>query len=276
MQHTTATKERQAIKLLRSVYRRAGQTIEICYSGGKDSDVILRLAQMADIPFVAIHRLSGIDRPGTIAHCIKNNVTIHRTGQTYFDVVRTNGMPTRRRRFCCKILREYRIHLFAVLGIRREESTHRAAIYNEPIQCRIYHTRAQGYVQQVLPILDWTLEDELAFVRYYNITLHPHYYRDDGSLDLTRRVGCIGCPLAHDKGVKEYREFPRMLRQTIINLQKYYDALPPSSTTRTLFRDAYEIVEHNLFYDSYSDFAVRIFRNSKTMLEDYFDCDFSI
>lgn len=58
----------RAIRLLRQIPRDKG-SIELDYSGGKDSDCILRLAQMAGIPFDAIYKNPTIDPPGTIAHC---------------------------------------------------------------------------------------------------------------------------------------------------------------------------------------------------------------
>ena len=53
-----------AIKLLRSIPQDG--PIELSYSGGKDSDVILELVRMAGIPFEAIykhHRPSGDNSP---------------------------------------------------------------------------------------------------------------------------------------------------------------------------------------------------------------------
>ena len=44
-----------AIKLLQSIPTDEGP-IEVSYSGGKDSDVILELAKMAGIPFEAIYK----------------------------------------------------------------------------------------------------------------------------------------------------------------------------------------------------------------------------
>lgn len=57
-----------AIKLLRSIPTDDGP-VEISYSGGKDSDVILELAKMAGIPYRAIYKNTTIDPPGTIKHC---------------------------------------------------------------------------------------------------------------------------------------------------------------------------------------------------------------
>lgn len=40
----------------------------LCYSGGKDSDVILELAKMAGIPFEVQHSLTTADAPDTVRH----------------------------------------------------------------------------------------------------------------------------------------------------------------------------------------------------------------
>ena len=56
-----------AIKLLQSIPTDEGP-IELSYSSGKDSDVILELAKMAGIPYRAIYKATTIDPPQTIAH----------------------------------------------------------------------------------------------------------------------------------------------------------------------------------------------------------------
>ena len=61
-----------AIKLIQSASKMAqehGQPIEVCYSGGKDSDVILELTKMADVPYRAIYKDTSIDPPYTKKHC---------------------------------------------------------------------------------------------------------------------------------------------------------------------------------------------------------------
>ena len=62
-----ADKERRAIKILR-MYR-GDDPIEVSYSGGKDSDVILALTKMAGIPYRAIYKNTTIDPPYTVQHC---------------------------------------------------------------------------------------------------------------------------------------------------------------------------------------------------------------
>lgn len=72
----------QAIKLIRAAGK-DGQVVEVAYSGGKDSDVILELTRMAGINYRAIYKNTTIDPPGTIKHCIENHVEIITSTQNY-------------------------------------------------------------------------------------------------------------------------------------------------------------------------------------------------
>lgn len=78
-----------AIKLLRNIPQDG--PIEICYSGGKDSDVILELARMAGIPFEAIYKQTTIDPPGTTAHAKNNGVTIERPKESFLQLIERKG-----------------------------------------------------------------------------------------------------------------------------------------------------------------------------------------
>lgn len=131
-----------AIKLLQRIPQDG--EIEIQYSGGKDSDVILQLAKEANIPFKAIHKDTTIDYPGTLKHCKDNGVTILRPKMTFFEIVRKHGLPTRWRRFCCGYLKEYRTGDRIVLGVRKSESGMRAKRYDEPEVCRKYPKNMGG------------------------------------------------------------------------------------------------------------------------------------
>ena len=44
------------------------QPLVITYSGGKDSDVILHLAEASGIPFEVLHSLTTADAPQTVQH----------------------------------------------------------------------------------------------------------------------------------------------------------------------------------------------------------------
>lgn len=66
-----------SIRLLRAIQRaHEGEQIEIAYSGGKDSDVILQLAKEAGINYRAIYKNTTIDPPGTLAHVRSMGVEI--------------------------------------------------------------------------------------------------------------------------------------------------------------------------------------------------------
>ena len=129
-------KKARAIRLLKNIPQ--DDPIEISYSGGKDSDVILELAKMAGIPFRAIYKNTTIDPPGTIRYVKSKGVEILPPKMKFFDVVEMSGCPTRRVRTCCSHLKEYKVLDRAVQGIRRSESTKRAKRYSEPEICRVY------------------------------------------------------------------------------------------------------------------------------------------
>ena len=203
-------KTSRAIRLIQSAAA-DGQTVEVTYSGGKDSDVILALTRMAGIPFRAIYKNTTIDPPGTIRHCLDNGVEIRKPERSFFQLLEQKGFPNRFRRFCCEHLKEYKILDRCIVGVRREESVRRAKLYKEPSACRIY--RNGGHVEQIYPILDWTLADLEAFITEHHIRLHSLYYDADGRLDLTQRLGCLGCPLASTKKrLDEFRRYPRLVR----------------------------------------------------------------
>ena len=162
-----------AIKLLRSIPQDGD--IELSYSSGKDSDVILELAKMAGIPYRAIYKNTTIDPKGTIAHAKGMGVEVIRPKKSFFQLVSERGYPSRYVRFCCSFLKEYKVCDRAIQGIRRSESRNRAERYKEPEMCRVYSAKEK--VKVYLPILEWTDEDVAEFIKERNIKCHPLYYR---------------------------------------------------------------------------------------------------
>ena len=268
-------KEKRAIKLLRTVAKTAEGPIELCYSGGKDSDVILALAKIAGINYRAIYKNTTIDPPGTIAHCKTNGVEIVQPKQTFFELIEKNGSPSRFARFCCSKLKEYKILDTAVQGIRRCESTKRAARYKEPVICRIYGSKA-NHVNVVLPILDWTDVDVAHFVRSNSIQCHPLYYDADGQFCVNRRLGCVGCPLAADNGLSDFVKYPQMVKAWIRAVDKWLNKPGAREcNTRRYCKDAYEYFVMHTFFKGLNDFRLAksgMFGtiNCKQFLQDYF------
>lgn len=260
-----------SVRLLQSVAK-THTDIELAYSGGKDSDVILELAKMAGIPFTPIYKNTTIDPPGTINHVKKNRVQIVYPKRTFYQIIQAKGFPSRFARFCCQEIKEYKIKDSVILGIRREESTKRKKAYSEPVVCRMYKKK-EG-VNQILPILEWTLEDVSEFITERNIELAPRYYRDDGSVDFSRRLGCLGCPLKSDNGLSDFVEYPKMVRAWIKAGQIWWENHPNILCHRR-YESLYEYFAFRLFYYKKVGMTIRnqssLFKADwKQLLEDYF------
>lgn len=271
-----------AIKLLRSIPASENEPVEISYSGGKDSDVILELAKMAGINYRAIYKNTSIDPIGTIKHCKENGVEIIRPKRTFFQLVAHKGCPTRRCRFCCSELKEYKVLDRAVLGIRRSESTKREALYKEPEICRVYSKKSK--VRIYLPILEWTDDDVAEFIKERGIKCHPLYYDKNGEFHVERRLGCIGCPLTSGNGKAGYKQYPKMLKLLIKNAQPWMNSHTHTNSYRK-YQNAYNLVFSNLFCKTYDEYQLfiggGIFGNEtavdpKKYMEDYFGIDLTI
>lgn len=271
-----------AIKLLRSIPTDDGP-VEISYSGGKDSDVILELSKMAGIPYRAIYKNTTIDPPGTIKHCKSKGVEVLAPTINFFDLVKKNGTPTRFSRFCCKYLKEYKVLDRAVQGLRRSESRKRAERYKEPEVCRVYSKTEK--VTVYMPILEWTDDDVAQFIAERGVKCHSLYYDEQGNFYVERRLGCIGCPLASQRKRREqYAQYPKLLKLLIKAQQAFIDTHPDSKSTKFTKGSAFNGLFFELFCTSrgqyngltsggmFPETAI----DAKAFLEDYFKIDLTI
>ena len=267
----------QAVKLLQVCYKAAGEPLEIAYSGGKDSDVILELAKMAGIEYQAIYKSTTIDPPGTIKHAKENGVKIRRPKESFFSLMMKAGYPNRFKRFCCSALKEYKILDNCVMGIRKCESVKRSKRYSEPTECRIFGGNKKNHVNAIYPILDWSDDDELEFIEERGIKLHPLYYREDGSIDLTKRLGCMCCPLAYyKKRLQQFKQYPGMVKAYLRCGNEYFKSHSESKVAKQ-YSDVYEYFVANAFFDNHKDYvnakSGNLFSdkpNYKKLIEDYF------
>ena len=267
-----------AIKLLQSIPTDEGP-IELSYSSGKDSDVILELAKMAGISYRAIYKATTIDPPGTIAHAREMGAEVIRPKKTFFQLISKNGFPSRFQRFCCSILKEYKVCDRAIQGIRRSESRKRAEKYKEPEVCRVYSAKEK--VKVYLPILEWTDEDVAEFIKERNIKCHPLYYRG-GQFDVTQRLGCMGCPLAsRNKRIQFFKEKPKCLKAWIRAGQKRYTSEAyQNGKAKFKFKDAFEVMGYMLYCDNIEDFKKKTYTlfgefDWKEFLQNEFKIDMS-
>jgi phosphoadenosine phosphosulfate reductase len=210
----------------------------LAYSGGKDSDVILKLAEMAGIKFKAYHNLTTVDPPELVEKIKQDGrITIVKPQLTMWQlIVKKKYPPTRLARYCCQVLKEGGGNgRFVVTGVRWAESARRKNNRNvietnayksycnkvndnhEGLQllenCRI---RSKHILN---PIIDWNDEDVWDFIRHHKVNYCKLY--DEGF----KRLGCIGCPLGGQKNqLKQFTRYPKYKEQYIRTFEKMVEA----------------------------------------------------
>lgn len=236
-----AAKEKRAIDYLK-MFEPETEPYFLCYSGGKDSDTIRILAQLAGVKHDIVNNHTTVDAPETVRY-IRSipNVIIERPEKTMWQLIEEKGMPpTRIVRYCCAELKEHggkgRVK---ITGVRKEESVARAAnaglvkIIGKPKTVEkmaktqgveyqktpkggiiLNHDNAESrqVVEQcyrttstlINPIVDWTHNDVWDFLRHYGCDSNPLYQCGFS------RVGCVGCPLGGYKSMKkEFARYPK-------------------------------------------------------------------
>ena len=114
------------------------EPILIAYSGGKDSDCLLRIAQKSGVNYEVIHSITTVDAPETNRHinevfqkekargirCTKTIPTYNGEKINMWKLSERKRMPpTRIARYCCEILKETTTpNRLVCLGVRRSES----------------------------------------------------------------------------------------------------------------------------------------------------------
>lgn len=100
-------KEKRAIEYLKS-FEPEDEPYYLCYSGGKDSDCIRVLAQLAGVKHEPHHNLTTVDAPETVQY-VKSipGTIIHKPELTMWRLIEKKLMPpTRIARYCCSELKE--------------------------------------------------------------------------------------------------------------------------------------------------------------------------
>ena len=266
-----------SIKLLRSIQAaHPSEAIEVAYSGGKDSDVILQLAKEAGINYEAIYKNTTIDPPGTIKHAQEMGCTIMQPRRyTFRQLIEQKGMPNRLRRLCCKELKEYKVRNVSVIGVRREESRKRAERYKEITECRFYGSKKE-YVEAIYPILEWTMQDVADFLQDRGIKCAPVYYDERGVFHPERRLGCMCCPMvSRKKRIEEFKKYKGMVKFYIRAQQKFIDSHPNSKLAKNHV-SAIECFVRDVFCENAREFELiksGMFGEPdfKKFLEEYFD-----
>lgn len=237
-------KEKNAIKYLK-LFEPKNEPYYLCYSGGKDSDVILTLAKLAGVNFEAVHNLTTVDAPETVRYIkAQPDIRIDTPSKTMWQLIVEKRMPpTRIVRYCCSELKE-RGGRFRkkITGVRWAESTNRknnqgivTIVGKEKTMRKLaeeagvdYEKNSKGgmvlnhdnaetraFVDHcyrttsvmVNPIVDWTDDDVWEFLHHYQVEVNPLYE--------VKTVGCtyrpcgksrIGCIACPMQGGKKMVE----------------------------------------------------------------------
>lgn len=126
----------QAITFIKLVAETEKQELFSGNSGGKDSAVLEWLLQTSGITYTSIHANTTIDPKGTIKHIRDNypHTLIMQPKETFYQLIERKGFPSRLRRFCCEVLKEYTsIGKIMFEGVRSAESKGRQG--RDYIQC---------------------------------------------------------------------------------------------------------------------------------------------
>lgn len=248
----------QALRLIVAAGRRAEerqQLLEIAFSGGKDSEVILELAKMAGTNFVPIYKNTTIDPPGTIAHNRAKGCKIIQPKLSFREIIAKKGFPNRWRRLCCSELKEYPVLDTAVIGVRRAESRARFNRYHEPEVCRVWNKTKHITTRQYLPLLEWTDRDVAEFIEERNIQCHPIYYDENGRFHAERRLGCMCCPLlSKPKRIESFKQYPAMVRYYIRAGEKFLQNHPNCKTAQLFQGNTYDWFVSQVFFDGERQF----------------------
>lgn len=260
---TLKEKERKAIEVLK-MFEPEDEPYYLCYSGGKDSDCIRILAQLADVEHDIYHNLTTVDAPETIYY-IKSipNVIISKaryadgTHKTMWNLIPKKGIPpTRLMRYCCAELKEQGGKgRLKITGVRSCESRNRAEnggeikIIGKPKSTQKYleekeinyHLTNKGGITLNFDNAESRRAVEHCF-RTTSTMINPildwteddvweflHHYGCYGNPLYQcgkSRIGCIGCPMQGKKGRrKEFQKYPKYYHNYIRAFDKMIKAL---------------------------------------------------
>lgn len=234
--------EAQAIQTLKLYEPRNGEPYRLCYSGGKDSDCIRILAQLAGVKHECKHNLTTVDAPETVKY-VRDTIgreNIEYPSATMWKLIVKKGLPpTRLVRYCCSELKERGGNgKVNITGVRKDESVKRAQnggkvkIIGAPktvektaqeVDADYAITPLGGIVLDndngenkelvercyqrvkvtVNPIVEWTTAEVWEFLRHYGCESNPLYKCGKN------RIGCIGCPMNTSTQRKELCEYPK-------------------------------------------------------------------
>ena len=119
----------------------------------------------------------------------------------------------------------------------------------------------------------------LEFITKRHIQCHPLYYDNNGKFKVTRRLGCIGCPMvSNEKRILQFKQNPNHVKLWIKGGEKYilnHMDKKDNSVWRNFDGNVYRWFTMQLFCSSMKEFHDKFeTTDCKKYLEDYFNIQF--
>lgn len=213
------------------------------FSGGKDSQVMLALVEMAGVKYHAEMQVTSVDPPNLMRFVRKHypqvKLNLPKLNMRQL-IIKKKMLPTRIARFCCAELKEQAgAGCVTCIGIRAAESTKRAKrhaievqgkrigfdIINDKLvestpggeqlfemdsETKVYCVNGKDKVT-LAPIFNWTDTDVWDFIREHNLPYCDLY--DKGF----HRIGCMFCPMSQPATKRREMEmFPLVAERVYI------------------------------------------------------------
>lgn len=226
----------------------------LAFSGGKDSQALFHMTQLAGVKFRAHMNLTSVDPPEVIRFVKKNypEVELLKPGKSIFQIaVEKQILPTMRVRWCCAKYKETAgAGKVTLIGIRKAESARRAKRNEVEINNRKFSGNLEGldeYRQELkakrarrkskeqgVNITNADEEQTLSCIHgKESLLISPIIYWTEQDVweflnDVVKvphcslydegwhRIGCIGCPMSSAKQKRiENERYPHIKRNWI-------------------------------------------------------------
>ena len=215
----------RAIELLRE--HEPADGYYVAFSGGKDSQCILRLCEEAGVRHDAHYHNTTIDPPELVYFIRQHYPNVEWSKPKHsmmWEIAegRPGTPPTRAGRWCCEIFKEGGGEgRTRVIGVRASESPRRRLLWQEVTQNR------NGKDKAVCPIVHWTTDDVWQFIRGRGMPYCKLY--DEGF----ERLGCVGCMLAGpEQQRREFRRWPNFARNWERAIKRNWERHQPPNMRR--------------------------------------------
>ena len=222
--------ERQAIRDIKyhiKLHAKNRPTVNVSFSGGKDSTAVLNLARKAGVTS-AFFIDTGLEFPETLEFVAKQGVTMVPPGGDFWSAVRKAGPPAKDNRWCCKLLKLFPLKQYletlgpclTVQGNRWYESWNRSGIDITT------QNPANPLQLNLSPIRHWRAFEVFLYIWWQEIPYSSLY--DMGF----ERIGCFLCPAMLEA---EYE----LMRKTHPQMTERWDTFLFEEAEKRGYSDAY-------------------------------------